>query len=100
MVGRLRPDVVVVSADASGAGAVEAVRRMRSLQPSVRIVGISLDDDPSVAGKMLEAGAEACLGSFGSPEGLLAALLGLPKGREPWSAGGLSSETSATQRKL
>ena len=102
MAGRLRPDAVVVSVSACGGDGVEAARRIRTMHPSIRVIGLSIDrdEDAGGAGKMLEAGAEACLGRTGTPDCLLAALQGGPEGRGSRSKEGGALESGDAARKL
>jgi DNA-binding NarL/FixJ family response regulator len=59
LVQRFQPDVIVMDVDMPRVDGVNATRLILGTWPSVRIVGLSMDDSPAVVEKMKEAGASA-----------------------------------------
>ena len=53
----LQPDLIVMDVTMPGMTGVEATRVIHSLQPGVRIVGLSMHNDPAMRQQMLDAGA-------------------------------------------
>jgi DNA-binding NarL/FixJ family response regulator len=56
---KLQPDAVVIEADQLGSEGVDAVRRIRALQPRPRLVLLAEPGSPSVRGVADEGGADA-----------------------------------------
>ena len=57
MVPKLRPDVVTMDINLPGINGIEATRQVKKMLPGVKVLGISLHNQPSYARKMLQAGA-------------------------------------------
>lgn len=56
---RLQPDVVVTDVSMPRMGGFEAVRRLRDVAPSVRVMFLTMTDDPRVAAEAFQMGASA-----------------------------------------
>lgn len=56
-IATLNPDLVVVDLSLPNTGEVNIVRRLMSQHPDLRLVVLSVHDDPTVAAVVLEAGA-------------------------------------------
>ena len=54
-----RPDVVVMDIDMPVIGGVEATRRLKTEMPDVKVIGLSIHDESTVADSILAAGATA-----------------------------------------
>src|SRR5881397_4197933 len=54
---KLRPDVVVVDIAMPLLNGIDAARRLRQLHPDIRIVFLTMNEDPDVAAEAFRAGA-------------------------------------------
>lgn len=52
------PLLVVMDVEMAGCGGIEATRRLRAVRPDLRVLALTMHDDPAFAVAMLEAGAE------------------------------------------
>jgi two-component system secretion response regulator SsrB len=55
-VATFQPDLVVVDLSLSGAGEANIARRLMGRHPDLRLIVLSVHDEPTVAGLMLSAG--------------------------------------------
>ncbi len=74
----LRPDVILMDVTMPELSGIEATRILAGSRPNVRIVGLSMHVDQSVADAMRSAGAAEYLSKGGSLDELLAAIRGHP----------------------
>jgi CheY-like chemotaxis protein len=74
LVGRLRPDVVVMDVSMPVMDGIEATQVIKREWPEVRVVGLSMFDEADLCRDMLEAGADAYLPKAGPSQDLLAAI--------------------------
>lgn len=91
----VRPDLVVMDVSMGGSSGLEATHRILAFDPQARILGLSMHDDPSIARKMLQAGALGFLSKRSAPELLSAALASLVDRRvyiDPSVAQGLAMQ--------
>jgi PAS domain S-box-containing protein len=72
----LKPDVIVMDVAMPVMPGDEATRQIKRRLPQVRVVGLSMFEEPGVAQRMREAGADAYLSKTGPSEDLLAAIRG------------------------
>ena len=75
----LQPDVVVMDVALPMLPGDEATRQIRRHLPSTRVIGLSMFEEPGVAQRMRDAGADAYLPKTGPSENLLAAIRGQPQ---------------------
>lgn len=61
MSGTLHPDVVLMDVSMPEMDGVQTTRRLTAQQPEVKVIGLSMHDDESVAAAMTGAGAVAYL---------------------------------------
>ncbi len=78
LAGTLRPDVIVMDIAMPALPGDEATRRIKRHLPDVRVIGLSMFEEPGVAQRMRDAGADAYLVKSGPFENLLAAIRGVP----------------------
>jgi PAS domain S-box-containing protein len=72
----LGPDVVVMDVAMPTMPGDEAARQIKAMLPQTRIVALSMFEEPGVAQRMRDAGAEIYLPKTGPSDGLLAAIRG------------------------
>jgi PAS domain S-box-containing protein len=70
----LQPDVILMDINMPRMNGVEATRIIHTESPAIRIVGISMYDDPETEQEMLDAGAKAFVPKSGHMERLLNAI--------------------------
>ena len=62
-----RPDVAVVDLNLPGLSGLELCRRLRARDPQARIVIFTMNDDPIIAARAIEAGAKGYIGKNDDP---------------------------------
>ena len=77
----LAPEVVVMDIAMPGMGGVEALRRIRALDPQARVLALSAHDDPMHARRALREGALGFLSKRSAPEALLEAIAAVAAGK-------------------
>jgi PAS domain S-box-containing protein len=70
----LHPNVVLMDVSMPGMDGIEATKRIKSRLADIRIVGLSLFDDPDIAEKMIEAGADSFFTKTGPSDKLIQAI--------------------------
>ena len=74
---QLKPDVVIMDVNlGDGVDGVEATRRVLSIHPAAKVIGLSMHPDADVARAMRDAGAVDYLTKGGPSQGLLKAIRG------------------------
>lgn len=58
LLGRAKPDVVLMDGSMPGINGMEATRRLRKLQPSVRVIALTLYEERTYLEEMITAGAK------------------------------------------
>lgn len=71
----LRPDVILMDITMPGLTGIDATRAIRAEMPEVRIVGLSMHNDPAMREEMIEAGANDYVAKDAPLEELMRALL-------------------------
>ncbi len=69
-----RPDVVLMDSSMPGMSGMETTRRLRELQPDLKIIGITLYQETSYLETMIELGASGYVLKTGSPTEIVTAL--------------------------
>src|SRR5688572_10315045 len=87
---RQRADMVLMDLNMHGMNGLEATRRIKALDPGIRIIVVSLDDTEEFRSAATNAGAE----NFVSKQDFVMRLPALIKGRE--AGGGLEAERPPT----
>ncbi len=80
---RLPPDIIVMDVEMPGMDGIEATRRIKRRHPGIRIIGLSMFDDPETSRKMRDAGADSYLPKAGPSEELIAEILARTESRAP-----------------
>jgi PAS domain S-box-containing protein len=70
----LRPDVIIMDVAMPNLNGVEATRQIVAELPGLRIIGLSMHEDETIAASMREAGAVAFLTKGGPSDALIAAI--------------------------
>src|SRR5215203_1355838 len=82
MVPKLRPDVVTMDINLPGIDGIEATRQVKKRLPGVKVLGISLHNQPSYARKMMQAGAMGYVTKNSSKEEMYKAITEIHQGRK------------------
>ncbi len=75
-----RPDLVILDLNLPGIGGFEILRRLQSETPPLRILVLSMHDDPLYALRALEAGAQGYVSKNAPPAQLLEAIARISQG--------------------
>jgi len=67
LIRQLQPDVVLMDVMTRGAGGSAAIRRIKHINPNVKVLILSLADDESAVSVCLQAGAAGYIRKDGSP---------------------------------
>jgi DNA-binding NarL/FixJ family response regulator len=78
---KLRPDVVVVDIGMPLLNGIDAARRLKQLQPDIRIVFLTMNEDPDLAAEAFRAGASGYLLKRSAASELLTAIREMMKRR-------------------
>lgn len=73
---KLQPDVIIMDASMPVMPGDEATRQIKLHLPSIRVIALSMFDEPQMSRKMHRAGAESYLLKTAPSEELLAAIRG------------------------
>ena len=82
MVPKLRPDVVTMDINLPGINGIEATKQVKRMLPGVKVLGISLHNQPSYARKMMQAGAMGYVTKNSSKEEMFKAITEIHQGRK------------------
>jgi len=77
LVRRVHPDVVVMDITMPKMDGIEATRRIKSEQPHIRVIGLSMAEDEEIIRTMKQAGAEAFVAKTAGSGELLQAIYDL-----------------------
>jgi signal transduction histidine kinase/ActR/RegA family two-component response regulator len=73
----LRPDVIIMDVSMPEMDGIEATRRIRSVMPHVRVIGLSMHEDEHITRTMQDAGAETLISKTVSSAELIRAIFGM-----------------------
>jgi RNA polymerase sigma factor (sigma-70 family) len=76
-----RPDVAVIDIAMPLLNGIDAARRLKQLHPDIRIVFLTMNEDPDLAAEAFRAGASACLLKRSAASELLTAIREVMKQR-------------------
>ena len=77
---RLQPDVVVLDLSMPGVGGLETISRLRTRSEKVRILVLSMHDEPAIAARAIRAGANGYVTKSAEPAALGEALVRVMNG--------------------
>jgi DNA-binding NarL/FixJ family response regulator len=86
-VHRLSPTIVVTDINMPGIDGIEATRFIAANYPSVKVVVLSVEDDPSVIDAVFDAGASAYVSKYVAYYELLPAIENVLSGRQYRASG-------------
>lgn len=78
---RADPDVAVVNLTMARAIGFQVIQRLRRLRPRIRVLVLTMNDDPSSGHLILDAGADGYVANRAPPEELLNGIRTVHKGR-------------------
>jgi two-component system NarL family response regulator len=70
----LRPDVVIMDVSMPRLNGIDATRQLVAERPGMRIIGLSMHEDETIAASMREAGAVGFVTKGGPPDALISAI--------------------------
>lgn len=79
-VGAMRPDLILLDCDLLGTSTAELINGFLRLWPSVRVIVLSMYDDPSLVDRLVAAGARGFMLKNASREELLATMRAIAHG--------------------
>ena len=74
LLARTAPDVVLMDGSMPGMNGIEATRRLKQIQPKLKIIGLTLYSEATYLEEMVAAGASGYLLKTGEPENLASAI--------------------------
>lgn len=74
------PDVMLMDINMSPVNGFEATRKIAKLQPGIKIIGLSINDQPSYARNMIQLGAKGYVTKNSSSDELLEAIFTVVNG--------------------
>ncbi len=78
---RLRPDVIVADVAMPNLNGFEALTRLRKSHPNIKVVFLTMHQNPAYARRALEAGASGFVVKHAAPEELVLAIHAALKGK-------------------
>ena len=72
---QLVPDIILMEIDMSPVNGLEATKKILRQNPSMKIIGVSIDDQPSYARTMLKIGAKGYVTKNSSPQEMTTAII-------------------------
>jgi DNA-binding NarL/FixJ family response regulator len=81
LITRTAPDVILMDGSMPEMNGIETTRRLRQLQPAVRIIGLTLYEDSTYLEDMIAAGAKGYVLKTGAPATVVEAIRAVAAGR-------------------
>jgi two-component system response regulator NreC len=80
MIGRIKPDVVLMDIGLPDLSGIEATRQIKQLFPEIAVVALTIHEDEEYFFKMLEAGASGYVPKRAAPDELITAIRAAAEG--------------------
>lgn len=80
LAGQLLPDLILLDINMTPVNGFEATSKILKLIPSIKIIGFSLNEDPSFAINMMKMGAKGYLMKSAAPNEIIEAILKVAAG--------------------
>ena len=80
LLGRAKPDVVLMDGSMPGINGMEATRLLRQVQPAVRVIGLTLYDEATYFEEMISAGAKGYVLKTDAPTNVAKAIRAVAAG--------------------
>ena len=94
--GRLQSDLAIVDLALSRGNALDFVRRLRERFPGMKLIVVSVHDQPSVSRSVVDAGADGFVGKRAIATDLLAAADAVLSGH-PYVSSGIQDDSAREQ---
>src|SRR4051812_11761415 len=72
---KLEPDIIIMDINLPGINGIEATKKILSLRPRIRVLGVSMHKEPHLVNRMMDSGAKGYVTKSSPLEEIFKALL-------------------------